>query len=1077
MLHLHRSTSGLALARGLCEVLAVPLPEVFAAEVVAVPAKGVERWLSQRLSHHLGAGAAGDGVCAHVQFPSPAELLDTAVASGSPELAAAVEAWQPGRAVWHLLDVLDELPPDECLPVLRFLGDRSTSERRYALASRVVTLFAGYASDRPELLAGWAAGTDDVPADLSWQPELWRRLRDRLGPSPAELHAQACALLREHPEQVPLPARLSLYGVTRVSQARLNVVAALAAHRDVHLFVHHPGPALWDAVGAAVVASRADDASSLRVRHPLLASLSRDVRELQQRLQAAAPDLVSHLHEVPVTDGTVLHRLQRDLHRDVVTAAAASDRSVQVHACHGPARQVEVLREVILQILRADPTLEPRDVLVMCPDVETYAPLITAAFDTDSHPGGRLRVSIADRSPRQTNPLLGLAARLLELASSRVTGAQVLDLAGSPAVRRRFWFSDDDVEQLRSWVVATHINWGLDGAHRAPWDLAGVEHGTWRTGMDRLLTGVALGESDTPYAGTLPLDGIDSTDIELAGRCAELVDRLDDALRGLRGRQPVGAWMTSLEDAVLSLGDVPADGQWQRAQLVGELSAVHEAAAGSGAELTLADVVALVGERLEGRPTRTSFRTGGLTVCTLTPMRSVPHRVVCLLGMDDAAFPRHSLPDGDDLLARDPRLGERDPRSEDRQLFLDALLAAGEHLVITYSGAHVRTGAALPPAVPVGELLDALPSGVVVHHPLQPFDPRNFTDSALGVAGPFSCDLASYAGAVSLVGTRKAPDLPFAAPLPPAPVEVIELRRLAEFFEHPAKGYLRQRLEVYGSSHDEEPSDAIVLELDQLQQWSVGDRVLRARLQGADVAAVIASERARGQLPPVELGTALLRDISGRVDGLLAASAGAWAVPEETVEIDLPDVPLLGSVRVRGDVLLTVTYSNVKAKQRLRAWVELLALTAAAPGRAWTAAVVGRAPRGKVVTHTLGPVSPGDARTWLGELVALRSVGLRTPLPMPVSTSEAYAAPRQFRVAPTDAIEQAAKQWTSTYDFPKEDADPENVLLWGAGTPFASLWEWVSPLPLPGGYAAEPSDFGRCARVIWQPLLDAEVRS
>ena len=175
---------------------------------------------------------------------------------------------------------------------------------------------------------------------------------------------------------------------------------------------------------------------------------------------------------------------------------------------------------------------------------------------------------------------------------------------------------------------------------------------------------------------------------------------------------------------------------------------LSEAAGGAAsATLALSELRALLGRRLAGRPTRANFRTGELTVCTLVPMRSVPHRVVCLLGLDDGAFPRRSPRDGDDLLLADPHLGDRDPRTEDRQMLLDALLAARETLIITYNGNDERTNAALPPAVVVGELLDAVDATarrahgrardqVVTHHPLQPFDPRNFRAGGAGARRP-----------------------------------------------------------------------------------------------------------------------------------------------------------------------------------------------------------------------------------------------------------------------------------------------------------------------------------------------------
>lgn len=1075
MLHVHRAERADRLVEALADVLADPLDDPFEAELVAVPTRGIERWLAQRLSHRLGVTGGDDGVCANVVFPSPAEVVARVLQV--PE----DDPWRAERLVWPLLETIDACADEPwCAPLGTFLGvgdpTGTRKGRRFAAARHLARLFTRYADHRPALVRAWAQGDDaGTPADLRWQPELWRRLRARLGAaSPAETVADV-------PVPTGFPARLSLFGATRLSDTELTVLDALAVDHDVHLWLPHPSPALWSHLEGRTAERRADDASAQAVAHPLLASLGRDVRELQLRLaRPGRATRTDHHHAAAPTPTTLLGRLQDDLRHDRAPSArpAVDDGSIRIHRCHGPDRQVEVLRETILGLLRADPTLEPRDVIVLCPDIETFAPLVTAAFgpgdgEEASHPGHRLRVRLADRSLREVNPLFGTLATLLDLADARVTASQLLDLAESDPVRRRFRFDDEDLPRLRELAERAGVRWGLDAPHRTAFSLARFPENTWSQGLDRLLVGVAMSADGGDWLGdALPLDEVDSGDVERVGRLGELVDRVGAVVEGLRGEQPLTAWIGALRRGLDGLtATVPADA-WQLAQARAELTAVLESAPHDPV-MTLHDVRAVLADRLAGRPTRANFRTGTLTVATLMPMRSVPHRVVCLLGMDDQVFPRETRADGDDVLARDPRVGERDPAAEDRQLLLDAIVAATDHLVVVHSGADERTGADRPPAVPIGELLDTLDATFAFgdarparehltrRNPLQPFSADDF-DAADGKA-PFSFDGAALAGTKALLAERSAlvPFLP--GPLPVRPREVLDLEDLARFVEHPVKAFLRQRLGVHARGEEEEPSEAVPVEPDGLARWAIGERLLRDRLAGRDVAACIAAERRRGDLPPGLLGDRLIRDVGHQVDPLTRAVDGLRDTA--AVDVDVTTDTLVGAVGgVHDATLVTVTFSRLAPKHRLRAWVNLVALTAAHPDRPWRAVTVGRGWSGRPPSvSTLGPLEPEVAQKILADLLALHADGMVEPLPLMCQTSEAYALARSTK-GEVAAMNKARDTWTSRYGG--EQSDPAHVLVWGRRRALDDL--------VGAANGDAPSRFAGLATRLWTPVREAE---
>ncbi|HEY6758455.1 MAG TPA: exodeoxyribonuclease V subunit gamma [Baekduia sp.] len=1142
MLHLHRADRADRLVDALAAVLAEPLADPFAPEVVAVPTRGVERWLTQQLSGSLGARAGADGICANVAFPTPRRLVDDAVAAGSgfdPDR----DPWLPARTVWPLLATVDEHLHDAWLDRLRRHlepghGDRS---RRLRTVQHLAQLFDRYAVHRPAMLAAWHAGDDvdasdtgtPLPDHERWQAELWRRLRARIAhPGPAERLQLACRELAVDPDRSDLPPRLALFGLTSLPARHLEVLRALAdGGRDVHLFLLQPSDPSWrrvqqalDQDGVPRAREAATAAPGLLPANPLLASWGRDARELQMTLARADGGATRDHHHGVDQDAaaTLLARVQADVHADRAPHAdpsAAADGSLQIHACHGAGRQVEVLRDAILHALRDDPTLEPRDVIVMCPDIETFAPLIQATFgagedlEDDGARRHDLRVRLADRSLRETNPILGVVARLLELTTARASASEVLDLADREPVRRRFRFAQDDMSRLEDWVAASGTHWGFDAGQRKDYDLEGVAQGTWAAGLDRLLTGVALTEDEPRLlAGVVPLDDVDSASIDLAGRFAEYVERLQTAIEAFDQPKPIDAWAVAIADAADALTATSAADAWQRAELQRLLADVLDEAtdddnATPPTTLDAADVSALLERRLAGRPTRANFRTGHLTVCTLQPMRSVPHRVVCLLGLDDTVFPRRAPRDGDDLLIAAPHVGDRDARSEDRQILLDALLAAQDRLIITYTGNDERTNAERAPAVPVAELLDvvertggaAARTAIVVRHPLQPFDARSFVSGALGRPDPWSFDTTALAGARAMAGDR-APAPPFLAsgalPPPTTQDDLIELEDLVAFLGHPVRAFLRQRLGMGGGTQPgerlDEVEDALPIDLDFFARWDIGHRLLDALLQGADLDLAREVERRRGGLPPGKIGERHLAQLSGQALAIdrLAREKLDFAAPlhGEDVSIALGDGRRLGGTvsNLRGDVVQLVTFSRLNARHRLGAWARVLALTAAHPEREFSAVTVGRPrraapPTNELSSATIAPVASGAAPeerqaaacAELAILVDLYDRGMREPLPIYCETSAAFAgADTRHR-----ALRAAEQQWTTPFGAPAhEDRDPDHVRVLGGFRPFAEL---VGEPPRPGeedwgDLDEDRSRLGRYAHRLWDRLLLAE---
>lgn len=1148
MFTIHRSERADALVAALADVVRAPTDDAFRPEVVAVPTRGVERWLTHRLSAVLGASAGrSDGICANVEFPFPGRLVGDALARAT-GVDRERDPWRPERLVWPVLDVIDAHGGDQWMQTIgRHVGavpsgdghDGLRADRRFSTARHIADLFDRYATYRPDLVLSWLDGVDgDVPYDSRWQPELYRRLADHVGdPSPPARTREACALIERDGIDLQLPPRLSLFGLTRLPASHLAVLRSMAGVRDVHLFALHPSLTWWERIAAIDVdprgLPRSEDPTTDVARNPLLRTWADDTRELQLVLSEITDETVEH-HPVDTSDEkqTLLGRLQADIRCDAAPAGRprrsadtdgrmavdSRDDSVQVHACHGRFRQVEILRDAICHLLADDPTLEPRDVIVLCPDIEAYAADLHAVFgahrrlvldgaDDEELPGRGgadsgvpdLPYRLADRSLRQTNPILGVLAEILDLVDGRLTIRQVLTLAGREPVRRRFGFDDEALRRITSWLEDGAVRWGLDADHRRPWSLHGVDANTWRNGIDRLLLGVAMDDDDARMVGNrLPIDDVDSGAVDLAGRLAEFVDRLASVVQACEGRNSLDDWVSTLGRSVDLLCSASGPDAWQRAQTDRMLQEMVAESGGTRSALSLTEVRALLSHRLEGAPSRTDFRTGAITMCTLVPMRAVPHRVVCVLGLDAESFPRVGAGDGDDLLLRRPLVGDRDPRTEDRQLLLDAVLAATDHLVITYSARDERTNEPRPPAVPLAEFLDVIddtgrgPGGatagsiVVRDHPLQPFDPSAFASGSDAADGPWSFDATHLAGARALTGERVDPTPLVAAALPELPETVVSIDSLVRFVQHPAREFLRQRLEVSTWRDDEVLSESIPFELDGLGKWQVGDRLLGRALAGESLDDAAMAEQTLGFLPPNELGFKVLTEVWGTVTAIHAtATTLGVADAARSIEVDTvcDGVRVVGAVPgVRGDVVAGVSYSSIKAKDRVANWVRLLALTATRPEIPWEAILVGREKRGAGVVRHRALDSDGrdsvdradEANALLTRIVDLRRRGLREPLPLPCATGEAWVNAARWRRTPE---ENAATEWTSGYEFDREDKDAAHVLVHGGVVPFEALLQ-QSPAADeqgPGWDTEQATRFGRLAHRLWAPILVREV--
>lgn len=815
-MHLHSAGSARILAARLAEVLTQTPPDAFTPEWLAVPSDGMRRWLTLELARHLGASGplAGDGIAANIVRAYPGDLRTAVLAQARPEGQS--DPWRIERMVWPVLESIVQADGETRLPAsLAALEGQREDASLYAKGRRIADLFDRYHLYRPHMVQQWAMDrpVDGMGRNLDghtvWQARLWRQVRDRIGePSPPERLPAVLHRLHEGEEQLDLPPRLVLFGFTLLpAGAFLDIARAVGVSREVHVFMlepthldpgqlldAHPKPA------DGSVRPRSNDATASLVHHPLLRSWGRLHRETALQLADVQSEGVPvERLEQPGTAATppttLLARLQHDVHAnrrpEADLADDRSDDSVQFHACFGVTRQVEVLRDAVLHLLARPGTgLTENDIVVLCPSLDRFAPLIEAAFgrsagatasprsDTDPDTAaaaavetGRqgapaLRYRLADRSIRTTNPVLTAASALLQLVAGRFDVASVLEFLALGPVRERFGFDDDNLGVIGEWMEETNVRWGLDPSQRERLGLPGsVVTNTWGAAMDRLLVGSAVFDDELRLAiGDVAPYGVEGGDVETIGSLAAVLGTLADLAADVPATRTLSEWVMRIGQTCRTLFAAERDQSWQLEALERILGEVLESSEfrgeASSVALEFGDVWKLLDERLDDKVGRADFFRGGITVTSLTPLRWVPFRVVCLLGMDQAAFGVEGSA-GDDLTALAPLIGDRDPRGEARQSLLEAVLAAQDHLVVVREGHDVRTNQAVPRAVPTTELYESLLASVAaehrhlvasrleLEHPRQPYDDRCFEPGRLIAGTPWGFDSNELAGALA----------------------------------------------------------------------------------------------------------------------------------------------------------------------------------------------------------------------------------------------------------------------------------------------------------------------------------------
>lgn len=948
----HRGSRTERLADALALQLEAQRPaNPLAKQTVVVAHPGLQRWLLGHLAQRNGRHG-GHGIAANIEMILPWQWFERTARRVLGDEALIGGAYRHELLRWRLLAALPTLQAPE---VAAYLNGDGAARRGFQLADHLAGLYTQYLIYRPDWILDWEQHPTRHAGD--WQAVLWQRLRATI-PRPHRAQRSAALLdaLRAGNDLANDPP-LHVFGVSHLPPDVLAALQAAALHVPVHLYFPDPCREHWVYLRRQrFLLAHADDPEALyyEVGHPLLVALGRIAQDFCLTLdECDAIEERDPLDEAEPLDGatTLLARLQssiRCLQPELVGApvreqraggadlgeilpALRHDASLRVHACHTRLRELEVLKNALLRCLADEPTLQHRDIVVMAPDIGAYAPYLAAVFgEPAQYRSDPLHIPwhLADVGLARAHPLMSAFARVLDLAESRFTVSEVLDFLDVPAVARRFAIDPGGRDALERWLRRARVAWGLDAAMKAEAGAAAVGANSWQFGLDRMYAGLIVGQDgdDELLDDILPLQGVAGSAVEALGQLDRLLGELRQLRHAFAGARPLAAWSAWLLERLdaLFLAD-PRDGAEQNAldslrRLVAGLAG-QAAETGIDAPLPWSVVREALRGELDAVPERQGFLLGGVTFCGLVPQRSIPFRVVCLLGMNEGEFPRPGHDAGLNRLLSQPRRGDRDTRSEDRYLFLEALMSARDTLHISYVGEGVRDGKPRNPAAPLAELLQfldeqhalAADAGTerpwYVRHPLQPFDARYYERDTAGRPRHdprlFSYEPAFLAAAPVGTGTPPFLGLPATAPQAVAAGE-ITLDALGRFWRDPARdallrgqGISLQALDDNGWP-DREPLETPLEKIERVDHRLLFEALAAGRdeLPAAPPAWLARS----GMLAGGAIGERTWIQLRGALHPLLAQARPLFADAGAQAQAQAIDLDLGGSRRLTGVV-------------------------------------------------------------------------------------------------------------------------------------------------------------------------------
>ncbi|MGQ9844429.1 MAG: exodeoxyribonuclease V subunit gamma, partial [Spirochaetota bacterium] len=834
MIHLYTSNNLEHLATQLGKHLYRNKTNILLPNTIIVQSLGMQRWISLQL-------AKQSGVFLNCRFPFPENFAEEIYRAVIPDYELS-PLYARTALVWLLFSLLpqciDEKPFE---PVKQYLVvDNTISQvRLYQLANRLAEMYDDYIVYFYKDILQW-----EKKESSDWQIILWRYIKNNISVDSrmchkAQLLEHAVKAFQDLKNVQALKERLAsevfLFGITVLPEYYITLFNAISNVVPVHIFQLNPSKEYWFDVRSEKTILRIKQKFKSKnipiedlhfeIGNPLLASMGRVGQEyIGMLLDYNVEENIDDEHQYTLnTNKTLLGYIQKDIYSCIERgknghdklAITTDDRSITIHSCHSPLREIEVLRDYLIDILDHT-SIVPNDIIVMAPDIDVYAPFIKAVFDEhvlkkEGLPA--LPYCIADQSWKNTSRFISAFSDLLDVMVGRLEADKVCDLLLYDEIAGKFGIDKHTVMLFHRWMEELNVKWGKNANHRKECHYTDSNAFTWQYTIERLLMGYAIPQSAGLVDDIIPFDSVEGSQAVILGCCINFLEVLFDLYMEAQNPKKLEGWIQYCNNLLNKMLD--KENNSHDYENIQNLFLSLEAIVTDNKfndDIEFLVIKSWIEDSLSKQRVGSSFLSKGITFCQLLPMRSIPFKVVCLLGMNDGQFPRLDENISFDILRNNtykdtlPRC-VRSKRNDDRYLFLECIISAKEYLFISYQGQSPIDLSSKEPSIVVNELLEYIERGfyipnqsesirnsIVTQHHLHHFHPGYFQENSKY----FSYSKLWLDESKTLYGQKQNYQ-----PLITQEVEsqkldtAITMDELIQFFNNPARYFITKVLGIY----------------------------------------------------------------------------------------------------------------------------------------------------------------------------------------------------------------------------------------------------------------------------------------